>query len=380
MRLSESDIRALLGGSSFGIELEIANSDRTVELPEGNTWCRKDGSVINKNRVGNDPFGEYNLRGGEIQVKPQPDEDSLLDYVLMILNLTHCEEIMDPNTFHVHIRIPELLRDENVEILRHCINWSNRWNPLLLPMVSDLPSMAYIKRQQYHSPDQRKMFMRGYRDKHRSRHSVLPAGSMARVNDPEVKTVDDLINAMPPRRKNGQLSWNILPRTGVNYRKMLSTDIGTVEFRCFSGSSDPALIRNIVDFPRAYFQSALRDEDPRPRFEGLSYPGYYGWTAEPEEHSLRWLKTDHDKLKRKEIISNLEEMLLSREVLLGGLGYPEDFWRRRLGDVVYNDLERFSREEHPVRDAEYTEMMRARTKVARVEETPDVIDIFGGGC
>ena len=343
MRLSESDIKSFLSECTFGMELEIANADRTTVLPEGNTWCQIEGSIINKNRVGNDPKAEYNLIGGEIQVKPQADEASLTEYVIGLLNLTKCEEIRDPNTFHVHIRVPGILLDENVEILRHCLNYSTRWGPILLPLVSDLPSMNLIRNQHYYSAPQRDMFIRAYTDKYRSRHSVMYPSALERINNPELKTIDDLIKATAPQNKKGDPIWISTPRNGVNFRKLRSGDIGTIEFRSFSGSSDPEVIRNIADFPRLYLQAALRDEDPRPYFEGKKYPGYYGWTIEPNEHSLRWLKTDHDKIKRSVIIDNLTEMLLSREVTLGGLGYPEDFWSKKLGDQAYTELLSYSK-------------------------------------
>jgi len=368
MRLSESDIKSFLEGSTFGVELEIANADRTTVLPDGNTWCRKEGSIINKNRVGNDPFGEYNYRGGEIQVKPQKDEEDLVNYILHILELTKCETIRDPNTFHIHIRIPALLKDENIEILRHCLNYSNKWNPVLLPMVSDLPSKSLIHNQKYHSKEQRSMFLRAYRDKYRSRHSVLPESSLARVNNPEIKTVDDIINEMPPKQ-NGRPSWIILPRQGVNYRKLLSHDIGTVEFRCFSGSSEREIIKNLAEFPRLYFQAALRDEDPRPHFEGKKFPGYYGWTMEPNAHSIRWLKTDHDKVKREVIIQNVREMLLTKEITLGTLGEPEPFWRKNLGDQTYDDLLKYSRDV----GENWEKLEEAQPAVAE----PDSLEMFG---
>ena len=344
MRLSESDIKDLLDGSTFGIELEIANCNATVELPVGNTFCTKEGSVINKNRVGNDPLREYNHIGCEIQVKPHDTEEELLKYVLYLLHLTQCEEIRDPNTFHSHIKIPKLLLDENVGILRHIINYSNKWNSKLMPLISHLPPMDLIMNQKYHSPEQAAMFKRAYKDKYRSRHSILPESSIARINNPEIKTRAALINAMAPAKKNGSPSWFVLPRNAVNFRKMRDGDIGTIEVRCFSGSSDPEVIRNIIEFPRLYVTAALLDIDPIPVFKDKKWPGYYGWTMETNEESMRWIKTDHDKVDRKLIIPAIKEMLINREITLGSLGYPETFWNRQLGDKLYYELLNYSKE------------------------------------
>ena len=343
MRLSESDIRDILSGSTFGAELEIANCDRSTVLPPGNTWCPKEGSVINRNRVGNDPKAEYNLRGGEIQVKPQDSEQALLRGILDILELTKCEPILDhENSFQIHIRIPNMLLDDNVEVLRHCLNYSNKWNPSLFPIISDLPSKKFIQGQHYHSAEQRAMYVRSYRDKYRSRQSILAKSSLERVNSPDIKTIEDLIQSMPPRQ-DGKPAWFILPRTAVNYRKMRKGDLGTIEFRTFGGSSDVDIIRNIVEFPKKYFEAALLDLDPRSVFEGLTFYRYPPWRVESNEETLRWLKTDFHKVERKVLIQNIKKMLEEKEITLGSLGYPE-FWESQFHSKIYAELMKYSKD------------------------------------
>ena len=319
---------------TYGAEIEAAGMRRdTILDPETEgEWCTVEGSIHDRIlSIGNDPKGEYNLLGGEIKVRYGHSAREIEERIKKLLIKTQCPEINMPSTMHQHIRIPELSLDENLDILKHIVMYNQRWLPEIIDHISPLPDMDFIKSQKYESEEQRKMFIRAYKDKHSTRHSIYTDRQIDRMM--KQTTFKDFINAIPDawNSKTNTPMWGITMRTGVNFSKMRFSDGNTLEFRMFSASSDPEIIHNITHFPEAYIKCALEDIPPDFVYD-LKWPDFYNWTSEPNDRTIRWLKTDHDKLERKVIICNIKEMLLSKEISLKDLGNPLDFWKRELGD------------------------------------------------
>ena len=61
----------------YGTELELADVDTKITLPEGNEWNSQETDITNTNGIGNDPWKILNRYGGEINVKPTATIDSL---------------------------------------------------------------------------------------------------------------------------------------------------------------------------------------------------------------------------------------------------------------------------------------------------------------
>ena len=122
--------------------------------------------------------------------------------------------------------------------------------------------MEFIRNQQYESEDQKKMFIRAYKDKHNTRHSLYSNQQIERMM--KQNTFVDFINAIPnaTNSKTGAPMWGIDMRRSINYAKMRYTDGNTIEFRMFSATSNLEIIKNIVEFPKKFIECALNDISP----------------------------------------------------------------------------------------------------------------------
>lgn len=317
-----------LKNSTFGLEIEAAYMDRSTDLVGEGTWCKKEGSIIHRDTgIGNDPRGIYNGFGGEVQVTPTNSEQDLISRTLKILKMTQCPEIDMPSTMHSHIRIPELHEKENLDIVKHLILYSQKWWKPLMEIVSPLPTLDEIKENFSYDKNHLKMMTKEYKDKYRSRHSIYSEKQIARFIEKD--TLEDLIDNMTVFNPNTKKPiWNIYNRTGLNFAKMR---FSTIEFRCFSASSDPAIIKNIVEFPRLFILCALNNQNPVEYFKSKDWPSYYNWTTWGKDQCDMWINTNACKNKRKDIIKYLKEKLLNHEISLKDLNYSS-FWEKELGD------------------------------------------------
>jgi hypothetical protein len=319
----------IFDGATFGIELEMDTCRRDADLGNLGTWCRKEGSIMTgAMHVGNDPKGEYNCIGGEAQVSYTNTEGELFNRVKEIFKLTQVTEYHVPSTYHSHIKLPELLKDKNLDVLKHIVNYTQNWYPRLAPIVSDLPRIEVFKEHSsnYTLP-QHTMFVRAYRDKYRSRHSIMSEAQIQKIM-PQT-TLEEFIRKMAPMNgKTGEPCWAIFNRPGVNFAKMRSEG-QTIEFRMFSGTVDDEELKNIIEFPRKFIECALNNEDPIPVFSSLRYPGYYNWLREPVGVSNMWIATDANKNKRKDIISHIRDSILEGVISRESLGNPT-YWHDKL--------------------------------------------------
>lgn len=330
-----------LDDCTFGMEIEIGGADRTAILPEGNKWCTKEGSVINDKGISNDPKAEYCLLGGEIQVKPAKSEDELVLRALSLIDIIKAPAVTVPSTMHIHIYVPDFHKPENLQVVKDFMMWNQKWYPEVGPMISKLPPMSHFTKDNYPNPLCLKQVLRAFKDKYRSRHSIFSKGIEDKILESTHDTVTGMINSFAPQNKKGDPMWNIFRRTGVNFKKLRSGDLGTIEFRMFTATEDPELLRNIIEFPKKYIECFLRDGNPVEEFKDTQFPEYCGWLDDNEEYALNHLYTDSDKLKRPEIVEFLKGKLLSKELLLSDLGYPP-FWLGQLG-MKYYELEEYSK-------------------------------------
>lgn len=313
--------------ATYGMEIEAAGMRRDTPLDpdtEGE-WCRVEGSIHDRYiSIGNDPLGEYNLLGGEIKVKYAHSKEELFNRVIHLLEKTKCPKINMPSTMHQHIVLPDLYKDENLDILKHIVEYNQRTLPTIIHFISPLPSMEFIQNQKYHSEEQRKMFVRAYKDKHNTRHSIYSDKQIERMMSKT--TFVDFINAIADvvNSKTGKPMWNVHMRRGVNFAKMRASDGGTLEFRMFSATDDKEILKNIIEFPERYLRCALEDKEPSFVYD-LKWPDYYDWTMEDNETTLRWIHTDADKIDRKEILSYLETEIKAGRITLDMLGNPP-YW------------------------------------------------------
>lgn len=334
-------VEELLAGSTFGAEMEVPNWHTSIDIGDMGTLCDKEFEIINYKGIGNDPKREYNLMGAEIQVRYAHSEEELVERIETIWETIGNPEITASPTLHVHIRPPELLKDENVDYLKQIMNYTFKWAPELLTLISPLPPMSMFNHVNYPNPDELAKIKDAYVAKYRHRWGTYTLNQMKKVLS--ATTFEDTINSLAVKNKQGKPSWNIHTRGTFNFAKLRETDGQTLEFRMWSLTKDPEEIRNMVAFPKEFIKCALLDLNPMEYFKDWKFPPVPGKEQMNYYAAPHFVYTDGRKCKRKEIIAYLKEKLLAKEILISDLGYPP-FWKKELGEAYYS-LEEYSKEQ-----------------------------------
>lgn len=117
---------------SFGVELELANVDRTRSIPvdigswecgdRKNThgvYIGKEKCIINSDFSVVDPDGIKCTKGGEIHVVPSFSIDTLVDRIKKIFNIFPEADMFLPGKMHIHVGIPEWTFEELKNIVKY---------------------------------------------------------------------------------------------------------------------------------------------------------------------------------------------------------------------------------------------------------------------
>lgn len=119
---------------SYGVELELANVDRTRDIPEsigswecGNkknangVYIGREKCVINSDLTMVDPDGIRCTKGGEIHTVPSYSIDKLIDRIKALFELFPEADMFLPGKMHVHVGIPDWTFEElkNIVIYTH---------------------------------------------------------------------------------------------------------------------------------------------------------------------------------------------------------------------------------------------------------------------
>ncbi len=324
-------------GSTWGAELESGMCDSKVTLPEGNTWSTREYEPNSDCGVSIDDKKEFNLYGGEVQLKPTNSEIELYNRIQEMKKIIKHPEYNEKSyitSMHVHIRIPKLLADP--ALLKECMLWSNKWDPILLPIIMPLKDVnpdRFTKQEHY------KWFEREQRERRAARHKTLNKGAVRRLEEVEPTSVTDVIQSLVPKTKKPphRPVWLAYQRTAVNYAKIRHTE--TIEFRMFSYSDNPKLMMNTIEFAKKYMICAItQHENPVKVFEDIEYPGILDWgTKEPPEVIENLIHTNVKHNNREDIIKYIESKLLSGSLTLDELNNPP-YWDYLIPKIKENKL------------------------------------------
>ncbi|MEK6882107.1 MAG: hypothetical protein AABY22_20995, partial [Nanoarchaeota archaeon] len=259
--------------------LEIPDIDTRISLPEGNTWCRKDATICNSSGAANDPLKVLNKYGSEIQTRPCRSPEELLDLTFQIYKLFPKITFNYTSTLHTHIRVPGLRED--IFSLRRLAVYAEKYvhqmfrliDPIFEPLPKDYRSpMEYQGAMKRH---QRRMVSHWYE---LNRHAYK---AMKKAKTPEEFALAHRLST------TGQLLHpHQETRAGVNFHQLWQTD--TIEFRCFTMSTDPQCLLSAFTWPILFVKAALEteesSEDILKKNKGLRFQSVF-----PYQYNLDWI-------------------------------------------------------------------------------------------
>ena len=146
----------------YGTELELADCDTRIELPQGNKWNNKEVDITNSNGIGNDPWKTLNKFGGEVNVKPTKTIEGQVQECRKIFQTLRKGGNLSVNYscfHHVHVRVPGLSQD--IEYLKKAWDYFYRHQK----EIADLSFSTFPKptKQQYPNPQDFKLAQQAYR-------------------------------------------------------------------------------------------------------------------------------------------------------------------------------------------------------------------------
>lgn len=263
--------------ASYGCELELANVDTSITLPEGNTWCTKDGSICNSNGTANDPKHKLNRFGGEIQVRPASSPEELLSTVEELYKLLNVNQdcFNFTTNLHVHIRIPGL--SENLDFLKKTAIFTRKYDQQLFNMIEPIPKP---NRKDYPSDEAYDGAHARYKRRKRSHQYSVTEATYQKMLSAE--TPQQFWEAHAAKDKNGKPLWHLVVRAGVNL-KQLWEDSKTVEFRHFTMSPDLEKMYNAFCYPLIFFKCVVRDQDPTEFIKSMKFQQFYPYNYEMDK-------------------------------------------------------------------------------------------------
>ena len=225
---------------TYGSEIEAADWDTRVELPEGSTLDMKDYTIANSNGLGNDNKKILNVFGGEVNTKVTKSVDDQVDVIMDVYSAITPYSFNYTCNFHIHIGLEGLTDDlEKMKKINHYIYkyqdmlFDDILPPIPEPDKSDKPAYRRFKKRQR---------------SHRRR--ISPRMYKERM---EATTVEEFfaVNRI----------WK--QRPGVNINALEKH--GTVEFRHFPPTDDPEVIRDCIIWCQSFLTCALDTPEITPR-------------------------------------------------------------------------------------------------------------------
>lgn len=236
---------------TYGAELELPNIDNSVDIEDLGTYCTTEYEIINFNGLGNDCTRTFNFRGAEIQTKVSKSVDEFTELlstdIAARFNINNNDKINDtpfmPNAFHFHIRVPELLKDENADILRQVMIILDRNFREIKYQFTQIPDKDTILSYTDHlSQEYQKAILKRFDLARRDRQYSFNETIVNRLKNVKPINKNIVLECLASKKKSGQVNWASARRTSVNFKKLRDGDLGTIEFRMIP----PNLNKNMV--------------------------------------------------------------------------------------------------------------------------------------
>lgn len=290
---------------TFGAELEIADVDTRIVLPEGNSWDRKDYTIANSCGVCNDPKKKITIFGGEINTKPTKTVEEQTDNIIEIFKcLGEQKSINHTCNLHIHVGVPNLSSDlVALKKLAKYIFENQEEAFLIVEELIEPSRNEYDSEEEYFGA--RKRFNRR-KVSHQNKLSKRILELLLSSNSTE-----EFYHSFAPKDKNGKLQWQTVTRCGINMLQLFN-ETDTVEFRHFPMTFNPEEIESSIEWCKLFMDSALNSgKKPNQILKENS------WMTFPKfkkyDHSIHKIfeLTTLGKLSRKEVEKNINDLLFN---------------------------------------------------------------------
>ena len=256
------DLDRFFDGTTFGMEYDCGDFDRTLPLPGGHSYCTDEVASHGPGGVGVDPQLRWNLYGGEVQFVPQTSEAALLRECQSVLGTCLAHDLRFPGTIHVHVRIPNLL--ERPDLIKELVFWTTEWWSKFAPLI-----------YQSEQPDNDGAYNAWlYQCNHDVKHMTYDNNALIRMM--KARTAREIALELHNHPTDWKNEWHTDPdvmrvkRPAVNFGHLALNE--TIEFRSFVTTTNPAILRNIIEFPLNFLRMALtKDPDPLRIVRGVRF-------------------------------------------------------------------------------------------------------------
>jgi hypothetical protein len=288
---------------TFGSELEIADIDTKLKLPEGNKWDYRDYTIVNSSGVGNDPKKEIVRWGGEINVKPTDSAEEQAEEIFKVYSSLGDKKSVNYTTnFHIHVRVPGL--NNNIELLKKVATYIFKHQESIFSITEKLEEPT---RKDYDSDEAfkgaKKRFARR-KVSHQNKLSEKIYNKMLLASTPK-----EFYEAHAPRSKDGKLQFQLVTRCGINLMQLFN-ETDTIEFRHFSMSFNEEEVYSCIKWCEFITDAMIySNKTPSQIFEEnnwMIFPKFHKYN-----HELQKIfnLTHFGKLSRETIMVNLLELV-----------------------------------------------------------------------
>lgn len=242
-----------VAGLTYGLELEWADTTRSIELPSDlASWNLFEDTIVNSDGTSNDQLGDRGGKGGEINTVPSDSSDRQVEIASSLIKLftdAGCPPTVNFKTaMHVHIGYDGV--KEDLGAMKSLISYVSKYQVELLWSTFKL---AEPKPQHYESMDDYKFALEYFR-----KYTVPYRGH---VYSPETvsralsaSTIDEFFDIIRPV----QDEFDETDRSFINLSSIEKN--GTIEFRQFSSTTNTDQIRDAIDWCAAFIQEALGEQ------------------------------------------------------------------------------------------------------------------------
>lgn len=249
---------------TYGIELELADVDRRVNLPGGMSWAKKEKTLVNSDGRAIDCTGKHHTIGGEVNTPPTDTPEEQYEFVKQVNQLFPNAAINHRCNLHCHLTYPGLSSDlaAQKKILTYARDnseylFEKYFTPVRHPDM-DKVAWNYVAGDRSIMP--------------RWRYDFCMASS----------TIEEFKLAHS-RIKDGTIYPKTIKRYGVNLYSMFKH--GTVEFRSIFGTKDPNEVQDCLRFFTIFMDAALSSEQT-PLNELIDWDEFHFPKQVPYSHHL----------------------------------------------------------------------------------------------
>lgn len=253
-----------LDAMTYGIELEWADVDRSIDIPpEWGVWDESDVTVMNSDGTAIDIKKRRSDKvvGGEINATPTSSTEELYQNIVNMYDLLKptffdpsAEKRVFTNHTHVHVTAPGLTED--VEAAKKLLVYANQVIEFANKTWSFLPPATDEQRA---DPEVYKAYKR-YSAQHRAWcNRKLPDHFVEKALETD-NLKDFNLAHFPISSKTGKHLLSFSTRPGLNVRSLWKH--GTVEFRFFPTPERVEQYRDMIEFSQQLFIAGLTDQKP----------------------------------------------------------------------------------------------------------------------